>query len=254
MEADAPEILAIKVSEWKALDRVNVLSASESIFDERGCFSIWFLSFDHKDKYLKVVGSQLLASIGPQKEFPPRSPSIFVCLDAEMTVKDQHANFYFKSCFIPCTVCHASFIIFWRCLCESHLLFCITNVTIWTQLFILGRSDVSFSFAQAQRSMAPRCGCELNAQCVMCSGRTLVPAETQHQLPLLDRLAQFDPCIHPILSFSDGNVPPLCLSQSQAQTQKQIQYHTWLAQTCVDVSFRTLSVQEFQCFPPLQNM
>ncbi|KAA0705926.1 NSL complex subunit 1 [Triplophysa tibetana] len=56
---------------------------------------------------------------------------------------------------------------------------------------------------KAQRSMAPRCGCELNAQCVMCSGRTLVPAETQHQLPLLDRLAQFDPCIHPILSFSD---------------------------------------------------
>ncbi|XP_057201784.1 KAT8 regulatory NSL complex subunit 1 [Triplophysa rosa] len=56
---------------------------------------------------------------------------------------------------------------------------------------------------KAQRSMAPRCGCELNAQCVMCSGRTLVPAETQHQLPLLDRLAQFDPCVHPILSFTD---------------------------------------------------
>lgn len=56
---------------------------------------------------------------------------------------------------------------------------------------------------KAQRSMAPRCGCELNALCVMCSGRTLVPAETQHQLPLLDRLAQFDACVHPILSFTD---------------------------------------------------
>uniref|UniRef100_A0A672SJ77 KAT8 regulatory NSL complex subunit 1-like n=1 Tax=Sinocyclocheilus grahami TaxID=75366 RepID=A0A672SJ77_SINGR len=53
------------------------------------------------------------------------------------------------------------------------------------------------------RSVAPRCGCELNAQCVMCSGRALPPADTQHQLPLLDRLAQFDPCVHPILSFTD---------------------------------------------------
>uniref|UniRef100_A0A8C1L1K4 KAT8 regulatory NSL complex subunit 1b n=1 Tax=Cyprinus carpio TaxID=7962 RepID=A0A8C1L1K4_CYPCA len=53
------------------------------------------------------------------------------------------------------------------------------------------------------RSVAPRCGCELNTQCVMCSGRALPPADTQHQLPLLDRLAQFDPCVHPILSFTD---------------------------------------------------
>uniref|UniRef100_A0A673HW06 KAT8 regulatory NSL complex subunit 1-like n=1 Tax=Sinocyclocheilus rhinocerous TaxID=307959 RepID=A0A673HW06_9TELE len=52
-------------------------------------------------------------------------------------------------------------------------------------------------------SVAPRCGCELNAQCVMCSGRALPPADTQHQLPLLDRLAQFDHCVHPILSFTD---------------------------------------------------
>ncbi|XP_042583817.1 KAT8 regulatory NSL complex subunit 1 isoform X1 [Cyprinus carpio] len=56
---------------------------------------------------------------------------------------------------------------------------------------------------KAQRSVAPRCGCELNTQCVMCSGRALPPADTQHQLPLLDRLAQFDPCVHPILSFTD---------------------------------------------------
>uniref|UniRef100_A0A671MIF3 KAT8 regulatory NSL complex subunit 1-like n=1 Tax=Sinocyclocheilus anshuiensis TaxID=1608454 RepID=A0A671MIF3_9TELE len=56
---------------------------------------------------------------------------------------------------------------------------------------------------KAQRSVAPRCGCELNAQCVMCSGRALPPADTQHQLPLLDRLAQFDHCVHPILSFTD---------------------------------------------------
>lgn len=56
---------------------------------------------------------------------------------------------------------------------------------------------------KAQRSVAPRCGCELNSQCVMCSGRAPPAADTQHQLPLLDRLAQFDPCVHPILSFTD---------------------------------------------------
>lgn len=64
------------------------------------------------------------------------------------------------------------------------------------------------SLCHAQRSVAPRCGCELNAQCVMCSGCALPPADTQHQLPLLDRLAQFDPCIHPILSFPDGEDAP----------------------------------------------
>uniref|UniRef100_A0AAR2L5C2 PEHE domain-containing protein n=1 Tax=Pygocentrus nattereri TaxID=42514 RepID=A0AAR2L5C2_PYGNA len=48
-----------------------------------------------------------------------------------------------------------------------------------------------------------RCGCEVSGQCVMCSGRALAPVDAQFQLPLLDRLAQFDPCVHPILSFSD---------------------------------------------------
>ncbi|XP_016127406.1 KAT8 regulatory NSL complex subunit 1-like isoform X3 [Sinocyclocheilus grahami] len=61
----------------------------------------------------------------------------------------------------------------------------------------------SLTSLNRKRSVAPRCGCELNAQCVMCSGRALPPADTQHQLPLLDRLAQFDPCVHPILSFTD---------------------------------------------------
>uniref|UniRef100_A0A4W4FSN2 PEHE domain-containing protein n=1 Tax=Electrophorus electricus TaxID=8005 RepID=A0A4W4FSN2_ELEEL len=50
----------------------------------------------------------------------------------------------------------------------------------------------------------PRSGCEVNGQCVMCCGRSLAPAaDAQYQLPLLDRLAQFDPCVHPILSFAD---------------------------------------------------
>ncbi|XP_066529971.1 KAT8 regulatory NSL complex subunit 1 isoform X2 [Hoplias malabaricus] len=45
--------------------------------------------------------------------------------------------------------------------------------------------------------------CEVSGQCVMCSGRTLAPMDAQFQFPLLDRLAQFDPCVHPILSFPD---------------------------------------------------
>ncbi|XP_067237766.1 KAT8 regulatory NSL complex subunit 1 [Chanodichthys erythropterus] len=61
----------------------------------------------------------------------------------------------------------------------------------------------SLTSLNRKRSVAPRCGCELNAQCVMCSGCALPSADTQHQLPLLDRLAQFDPCVHPILSFPD---------------------------------------------------
>ncbi|CAM4391983.1 unnamed protein product [Leuciscus chuanchicus] len=61
----------------------------------------------------------------------------------------------------------------------------------------------SLASLNRKMSVAPRCGCELNTQCVMCSGCALPPADTQHQLPLLDRLAQFDPCIHPILSFPD---------------------------------------------------
>lgn len=45
--------------------------------------------------------------------------------------------------------------------------------------------------------------CEVSSQCVMCGGRSSAPVVPQFQLPLLDRLAQFDPCIHPILSFPD---------------------------------------------------
>ncbi|XP_076866346.1 KAT8 regulatory NSL complex subunit 1 isoform X2 [Brachyhypopomus gauderio] len=57
---------------------------------------------------------------------------------------------------------------------------------------------------KAQKLGGARCGCEVNGQCVMCCGRALPPAaDTQYQLPLLDRLAQFDPCVHPILSFTD---------------------------------------------------
>ncbi|XP_051988029.1 KAT8 regulatory NSL complex subunit 1-like isoform X1 [Xyrauchen texanus] len=73
----------------------------------------------------------------------------------------------------------------------------------WRKRRVLRPGSLTSLNRKAQRSMAPRCGCELNAHCVMCSGRALPPADTQHQLPLLDRLAQFDPSVHPILSFTD---------------------------------------------------
>ncbi|XP_029583202.1 KAT8 regulatory NSL complex subunit 1 isoform X1 [Salmo trutta] len=49
----------------------------------------------------------------------------------------------------------------------------------------------------------PRCGCEVNPQCMTCGGRTLSSSDVQYERPLLERLSQFDPCVHPILSLTD---------------------------------------------------
>ncbi|XP_022522466.1 KAT8 regulatory NSL complex subunit 1 isoform X1 [Astyanax mexicanus] len=69
---------------------------------------------------------------------------------------------------------------------------------------LLRPSSVTILNRRIQNLAGPgRCGCEVSGQCVMCCGRSLAPVDPQLQLPLLDRLAQFDPCIHPILSFPD---------------------------------------------------
>ncbi|XP_060760444.1 KAT8 regulatory NSL complex subunit 1 isoform X2 [Neoarius graeffei] len=47
------------------------------------------------------------------------------------------------------------------------------------------------------------CGCDVSSQCVMCCVRPAAPSHTPVQRPLLDRLAQLDPCVHPVLSFTD---------------------------------------------------
>ncbi|XP_045077245.1 KAT8 regulatory NSL complex subunit 1 isoform X2 [Coregonus clupeaformis] len=49
----------------------------------------------------------------------------------------------------------------------------------------------------------PRCGCEVNPQCMTCGGRTPSSSDVQYERPLLERLSQFDPCVHPILSLTD---------------------------------------------------
>ncbi|KAJ8251801.1 hypothetical protein GJAV_G00225580 [Gymnothorax javanicus] len=57
---------------------------------------------------------------------------------------------------------------------------------------------------KAQRLPAPRCSCEVNPSCLMCSGRPAsLTGDLPYERPLLDRLSYIDPCIHPILSFSD---------------------------------------------------
>ncbi|XP_028842985.1 KAT8 regulatory NSL complex subunit 1 isoform X2 [Denticeps clupeoides] len=56
---------------------------------------------------------------------------------------------------------------------------------------------------KSQRASVCRCSCEVNPQCVTCVSRSTPPLDVQYDRPLLDRLTQFDPCIHPILSFSD---------------------------------------------------
>ncbi|KAI1884133.1 hypothetical protein AGOR_G00223310 [Albula goreensis] len=56
---------------------------------------------------------------------------------------------------------------------------------------------------KVQRPAGPRCSCDVNPSCLTCNGRTSHCADLQYERPLLDRLSQFDPCVHPILSFAD---------------------------------------------------
>ncbi|KAJ7992177.1 hypothetical protein DPEC_G00275820 [Dallia pectoralis] len=61
------------------------------------------------------------------------------------------------------------------------------------------------------------CGCEVNPQCVTCGGRPATPSEPQYDRPLLERLSQFDPCVHPNLSLADDVTTGLhlqCVLQS----------------------------------------
>ncbi|XP_035262096.1 KAT8 regulatory NSL complex subunit 1-like isoform X1 [Anguilla anguilla] len=57
---------------------------------------------------------------------------------------------------------------------------------------------------KVQRIPGPRCGCDVNPQCATCAGRPPAPgAEPPYEQPLLERLSQLDPSVHPILSFPD---------------------------------------------------
>ncbi|KAL4657827.1 KAT8 regulatory NSL complex subunit 1-like isoform X2 [Arapaima gigas] len=54
-----------------------------------------------------------------------------------------------------------------------------------------------------KRPGRPGCGCPINVQCVTCVSCLNPSAEFQYERPPLERLSQFDPCVHPILSFTD---------------------------------------------------
>ncbi|MCI4395308.1 hypothetical protein PGIGA_G00178900 [Pangasianodon gigas] len=71
------------------------------------------------------------------------------------------------------------------------------------------------------------CGCDVSGQCVMCCSRPAAPSHTLFQRPLLDRLAQLDPCVHPVLSFTDDVGMGLhlqrvmkCLSHHRVRSEK----------------------------------
>ncbi|KAJ8383495.1 hypothetical protein AAFF_G00220120 [Aldrovandia affinis] len=56
---------------------------------------------------------------------------------------------------------------------------------------------------KVQRISASCCGCDVNPLCATCGGRTVPSINLPYDHPLLERLSQFDPCVHPTLSFSD---------------------------------------------------
>ncbi|KAG7459668.1 hypothetical protein MATL_G00213110 [Megalops atlanticus] len=64
-------------------------------------------------------------------------------------------------------------------------------------------STVAHLNRKVQRMAGPRCSCDVNPMCFTCSSRTTPCGEFQFERPLLERLSQFDPCVHPILSFTD---------------------------------------------------
>lgn len=57
---------------------------------------------------------------------------------------------------------------------------------------------------QAQRGSLARCSCDVNPSCALCGSRSPGTLEMQYDAPLLERLSQLDSCIHPVLSFPDG--------------------------------------------------
>ncbi|XP_023692775.2 KAT8 regulatory NSL complex subunit 1 [Paramormyrops kingsleyae] len=73
----------------------------------------------------------------------------------------------------------------------------------WKKRRLVRPSTVTNLHRKVQRGPTSRSPCDVNSTCVMCGGRLTPSAEFQFDRPLLERLSQFDPCIHPILSFND---------------------------------------------------
>ncbi|NXD44200.1 KANL1 protein, partial [Copsychus sechellarum] len=80
---------------------------------------------------------------------------------------------------------------------------------------------LSKKVSQAPRP-APRCACPcaVNPCCALCGARGPSAPEMPLEAPLLERLAQLDSCIHPVLSFPD-DVPTSLHFQSMLKSQWQ---------------------------------
>ncbi|XP_067825245.1 KAT8 regulatory NSL complex subunit 1 isoform X2 [Heptranchias perlo] len=56
---------------------------------------------------------------------------------------------------------------------------------------------------KTQRPLTVRCNCDVTTSCIMCGSKNSESQEHQYDMPVSERLAQLDPCLHPVLSFSD---------------------------------------------------
>ncbi|XP_005994691.1 KAT8 regulatory NSL complex subunit 1 [Latimeria chalumnae] len=56
---------------------------------------------------------------------------------------------------------------------------------------------------KVHRNSGVRGSCEVNPSCTLCGSQTSISPEMQYEAPVLERLSQLDPCIHPVLSFPD---------------------------------------------------
>ncbi|XP_042199291.1 KAT8 regulatory NSL complex subunit 1 [Callorhinchus milii] len=56
---------------------------------------------------------------------------------------------------------------------------------------------------KVQRPLTVKCNCDVTTSCIMCGSRNPVSQEHHYDMPVSERLALLDPCLHPVLSFSD---------------------------------------------------
>ncbi|XP_048470658.1 KAT8 regulatory NSL complex subunit 1 isoform X2 [Rhincodon typus] len=56
---------------------------------------------------------------------------------------------------------------------------------------------------KTQRPLAVRCNCDVTTSCIMCGSKNSESFENCYDMPMSERLALLDPCLHPVLSISD---------------------------------------------------
>ncbi|XP_062892986.1 KAT8 regulatory NSL complex subunit 1-like [Mobula hypostoma] len=54
-----------------------------------------------------------------------------------------------------------------------------------------------------QHPLTVKCNCNLTTSCIMCGSKNSESRENQYNMPMSERLALLDACLHPVLSFCD---------------------------------------------------